>query len=192
MLIKGDPCVYLYFVSCTSFHLKDGFEGEWIHILYLRLWWSSQIYNGNPYINKTLSSLGIEAESLGWEAMKLTYCWYTLGNGNKLQWNSNKIRNHCKVSQNLEATRFVFRIAPSLRNLTGPSAASMPERQSNIKAILWFILPTFMRSYDKTCYRILKRDPGCRTEVKVKLYSSRQLVDLFTKLHYISEYIKYK
>ena len=52
-----------------------------------------------------------------------------------------------------------------LWNLTGTSAAVLPKCLSNFRAIgqLWrqiSWLRDFMRSYDKTSHRILKRDPG--------------------------------
>ena len=64
-----------------------------------------------------------------------------------------------------KATRFVFRIVRSLWNLTGISAALLPRRLSNFKAIRWYKLPisrlgNITRSYNKTSYRILKRGPG--------------------------------
>ena len=73
-----------------------------------------------------------------------------------------------KISQSLEAAKFVFRIVQSLWNLTGTSAALLPMCLSSSKAMRWFKLPIsrlrdFTRSYDKTSYWILKRDPGCRS-----------------------------
>ena len=43
-----------------------------------------------------------------------------------------------KISQNLEAARFVFRIVRSLLNLEGTSAALLPRCLSNLKAIRTF------------------------------------------------------
>ena len=43
--------------------------------------------------------------------------------------------SYCKISQSLEATRFVFRIVRSFWNLTGTSAAVLPTWLSNFKAI---------------------------------------------------------
>ena len=60
--------------------------------------------------------------------------------------------SYCKISQSLEAARFVFRIVPSLWNLTGTSAAGLPKCLSNFKAMRKFELPIsrlrdFTRSY---------------------------------------------
>ena len=71
-------------------------------------------------------------------------------------------------SRSLDATRFVFRIVRSLWNVTGTSAALLavlPMCLSDSKAIRWFKLlisrlRDFMRSYDKTSYRILKQGLG--------------------------------
>ena len=70
----------------------------------------------------------------------------------------------CKISQRLEAARFVFRIVRSLWNLTGTLTALLPRCLSNFKVMWWFKLSIswlrdFTRSYDKTSNRILKRDP---------------------------------
>ena len=59
-----------------------------------------------------------------------------------------------KISQSLEAARFVFRIVHSLRNLTGTSATLLPTCLSNLKAMLLFKLPIsqlriFTKSYDR-------------------------------------------
>ena len=43
--------------------------------------------------------------------------------------------SYCKISQSLEAARFVFRIVWSLWNLTGTSAAGLPKCLSNFKAV---------------------------------------------------------
>ena len=43
--------------------------------------------------------------------------------------------SYFKISQSLEAARFVFRIVQSLWNLTGTSAAGLPECLSNFKAL---------------------------------------------------------
>ena len=71
-----------------------------------------------------------------------------------------------KISQSLEAARFLFRIVRSLWNLTGTSAALLPMCLSNFIAMRWSKLPIarlrdFMRSYGKTSYRVLKRGPDC-------------------------------
>ena len=70
-----------------------------------------------------------------------------------------------RISQSLEAARFVLRIVQSFSNLTGSSTAVMPMCLSNFKAMRWFKLPIsrlrdLVRSYDKTSYRKLKRGPG--------------------------------
>ena len=70
-----------------------------------------------------------------------------------------------KISWSLEAARFVFRIVRSFWNLTGTSAALLPMRLSNFKAIRQFKVPMswlrdFTRSYEKTSFRILRRGPG--------------------------------
>ena len=62
-----------------------------------------------------------------------------------------------KISQSLEAARFVFRIVRSLWNLAGTSAALLPRCMSNLKAIRTFWLPIsrlrdFTRSHDKMQY----------------------------------------
>ena len=67
--------------------------------------------------------------------------------------------------RSLNATRFVFRIVRSLWNVTGTSAALLPMYLSDSKVIWWFKLLIsrlwdFMRSYDKTSYRILKQGLG--------------------------------
>ena len=53
---------------------------------------------------------------------------------------SNK-SSYCKISQSLEAARFVFRIVQSLWNLIGTSVAVLPMCLSYFKAIWWFKLP---------------------------------------------------
>ena len=73
--------------------------------------------------------------------------------------------NYFKISWSLEDARFVFRIVRSLWNLAGTSAALLPKCLSNFKAMGKFKLRIsrlrgFTRSYDKTSYWILKRDPG--------------------------------
>ena len=81
-----------------------------------------------------------------------------------------------KISQSLEAARFVFRFVRSLWNLTGTSTALLLMCQSNFKAIRIFQHPishirVFTRSHDKTSYRILKRGPdSLRSNVKVLSY----------------------
>ena len=70
-----------------------------------------------------------------------------------------------KISSSLEAARFVFRIVLSFWNLTGTSAAVLPMCMSNFKTIRQFKVPIswlrdLTRSYGKTSFRILRRDPG--------------------------------
>ena len=72
--------------------------------------------------------------------------------------------SYCKISQSLEAARFVFRVVGSLWSLTGTTAAMLPTCLSNFKLMRqfkWQIsrLQDFTRSHDKTSYRILKRNP---------------------------------
>ena len=43
--------------------------------------------------------------------------------------------SYCKISRNLDAARFGFRLFRSLRNLTGTPAAALPRCLSNLKAI---------------------------------------------------------
>ena len=76
---------------------------------------------------------------------------------------SNKISYH-KISQRFESARSVFRILPSLWNLTGDSAAVLLRRMSNFKsirhvkhAISW--LRNFVRFDRSPSYLILKRSP---------------------------------
>ena len=70
----------------------------------------------------------------------------------------------CKLSQSLEAARFVFRIVRSLWNLQAPRqqccrcACYIPS-DATIKLPI-SRLRDFTRSPDKTSYRILKRGPG--------------------------------
>ena len=83
-----------------------------------------------------------------------------------------RVSGHCQehticasLSHSLEAARFVFRIIRPLWNLTGISTALLPKCMPNFEAMWWFKLPIsrlrdFMRFYDKTSYRILKRGPG--------------------------------
>ena len=73
--------------------------------------------------------------------------------------------SYCKISQSLEAARYLFRIVWSLSNVTGTSTTVLPICLSNFKAIRWFKLPIsqfrdFTRSYVKTSYRILKQGAG--------------------------------
>ena len=82
-----------------------------------------------------------------------------------------------KISQSLEAAKFVFRIVRSLWNLTGTSAAMLPMCLSNFKAMRQSKLPIsrlrdFTRSYEKTSYRILKRGPGGHFSNRHQLQSS--------------------
>ena len=72
--------------------------------------------------------------------------------------------SYCKISQNLEAARFVFRIVRSLWYLAGTSAALLPISLSNFKAIRSFKqlisrLRDFTGFYDKTSW-ILKQGNG--------------------------------
>ena len=88
--------------------------------------------------------------------------------------------SYCKISQSLEAARFVFRIVRSLWNLTDTSAALLPTCLSNFRAIRKFNLPIsrirdFTRSYDKKSYRKLKRRVVV-TLVKTQLTSLQHLV----------------
>ena len=75
-----------------------------------------------------------------------------------------KKTSYCKISWSLEAAIFVFRVVRSLWHLAGTSAALLPTCLLNFKEMRIFNLPIswprdFTRSYDKTSYRILKRDP---------------------------------
>ena len=71
-----------------------------------------------------------------------------------------------KISWNLETTRLIVWIIPSLWDLTGTSAAvlhssaacQISERSDNYIPISW--LRDFTRSYNKTSYQILKQGPG--------------------------------
>ena len=86
--------------------------------------------------------------------------WYVNGfNGNLSTWAlfqyliRHVMVRSCKVS---EAARFLFRIAWSLWNLTGISAALRPMLLSNFKVILWFELPISWLSRDFTrSYNVL-------------------------------------
>ena len=72
--------------------------------------------------------------------------------------------SYCKISQRLEAARFVFRTVQSPWNLTGTTAAVLQMCLSNFKTIRKSKLPISwlrdFRSYDKTSYQILKRCSG--------------------------------
>ena len=62
--------------------------------------------------------------------------------------------SYCKISQSLEAVKFVFWIVRLLWNLTSTSATMMPMYLSNFKAMRQFKLPisrllVFTKSYDK-------------------------------------------
>ena len=77
---------------------------------------------------------------------------------------SDKTSNR-KISYSLEGARLGVKMLVSLRNLTGTSGAVLPRCLSNFRAIgqFWIQisrLRNFVRSYDKTPYRILKRGPG--------------------------------
>ena len=83
-----------------------------------------------------------------------------------------------KISWSLDAARFVFRTVRSLWNLTGTSAALLLTHLSNVKVMRWFKLPIsrlrdFMRSYDKTSYRILKRGSGFGWFLRVVHFNER-------------------
>ena len=85
-----------------------------------------------------------------------------------------------KISWSLEAARFVFRIVPSLWNLTDTSAALLPMCLSNFNAIRQFKVPIswlrdFTRSYDKTSFRILKRGPDHEMSLWYALYLMGEL-----------------
>ena len=76
---------------------------------------------------------------------------------------SDKTSYH-KISWSLEAARLKVEIIASLWNLEGTSVAPLPRCLSNFKAIvqLWIQISRLRDlaiSYNKTSYRILKRDP---------------------------------
>ena len=71
-----------------------------------------------------------------------------------------------KISWSLEVGRLVLRMIRSLWNLTGTSTTLLPMCLSNFKTKRWVKLSIsriwdFTRTYQKTSYRILKRDSGC-------------------------------
>ena len=70
-----------------------------------------------------------------------------------------------KISWNLEAVRFGFRLFQSLWNLTDTSAAGMPRYLSNCRTIRWLQDPIslhrdFTRFGGKTSYRLVNIGPG--------------------------------
>ena len=84
-----------------------------------------------------------------------------------------------KISWSIEATRSAVYIIVSLWNLTCTSAAVLPRCLPNFRAIGLFLIQIsrhrdFMRSYDKTSYRILKRGPGPRFNKKMTSYQYRK------------------
>ena len=70
-----------------------------------------------------------------------------------------------KISWSFEATRYEFRLFPSLWNLTSSSAATLPKCLSNFGAIRSLNHPIsrlrdFTRPCGKTSYRLVNRGPG--------------------------------
>ena len=128
------------FTSASSYGLgwyKYAIATQWYQFHTTDAWWFSLktlLVKGAPGHNDELGSVSISEKT-----------------------------SYSKIFQSLEAARFVFKIVRSLWNLTGTSAALLPRRLSNFKAMWKFKLPIsrlrdFTRSYDKTSYRILKRD----------------------------------
>ena len=78
--------------------------------------------------------------------------------------------SYCKISQILEAARFVFRIVWSLWKLINTLAAVLPMCLLTFRAMQWFKLPIswlrpFRRCYDKTSYQILRQCPCVRKSI---------------------------
>ena len=77
-----------------------------------------------------------------------------------------------KISRSLEAARFVFKLVPSLWNLTSTSAAPLPRCLLNIRAIRSLKHPIsrlrdFARFGGKTSYRLVNR--GTESEKSIMI-----------------------
>ena len=121
----------------------------------------SENYKVWRYLSWTINSLtsrcGGHAEST---TLVHHYLLFVLG-----LYSLNGKMSYRKISWSLEAARLGLRFFNSLWNLTGTRAAELPRCLLNFRAIrpLYHLisrLRNFWRSWGKTSYRLVNRDPG--------------------------------
>ena len=153
------------FTSASSYGLgwyKNAIATQWYQFNTTDAWWFS--------LSTTLKDIGTSDQyhtNLTRHRIARTLCMLS----GMFSHDADKT-SYCKISQSLEAARFVFRIVRSLWNLTDTSAALLPTSLSNFRAIRKFNQPIsrirdFTRSYDKTSYRILKRRDSCEDTIDI-------------------------
>ena len=142
--------IYLIWMTCNT------------HQNYTSYFINKIIYDKNRTQNVFWKLSESEVMSIGW----------TSGKHKRKRWQglisiSNKT-SHCKISQNLEATKFVLRIIRSHWNFTVTPAALLLKDVSNIKALRWFkILNDQSRGFETLRDLTIKGLIGFRNGVRV-------------------------